>query len=51
MTHNEVLDAQVFVVAAHRSAQQARARYRLQRADDLQAYKVAGLANGLIDSD
>ncbi|MEP7341884.1 MAG: Gfo/Idh/MocA family oxidoreductase [Acidobacteriota bacterium] len=51
VTQNEVLDAQVFAEAAHRSAQQAGARYRLQRYDDLQQYKTACIANGLIDSD
>ncbi len=51
VTQNEVLDAQVFAEAAHRSAQHAGARYRLQRYDDLQAYKDSCIANGLIDSD
>ncbi len=51
VTQNEVLDAQVFVEAAHRSAQHAGARYRLQRFDDLDEYKAACIANGLIDSD
>jgi myo-inositol 2-dehydrogenase/D-chiro-inositol 1-dehydrogenase len=51
VTQNEVLDAQVFVEAAHRSAQHAGDRYRLQRYDDLQEYKAACVANGLIDSD
>ncbi len=51
VTQNEVLDAQVFAEAAHRSAQSAGARYRLQRYDDLQEYKAACIANGLIDSD
>ena len=50
VTQNEVLNAQVFAEAAHRSAQHAGARYRLQRHDDLQAYKAACIANGLIDS-
>jgi predicted dehydrogenase len=49
VTQNEVLDAQVFVEAAHRSAQQNSTRYRLQRFDDLQAYKTACIANGLLD--
>ncbi|MFN7928161.1 MAG: Gfo/Idh/MocA family oxidoreductase [Blastocatellia bacterium] len=48
VTQNEVLDAQVFVEAAHRSAQQSGARFRLQRIDDWQAYKAACLANGII---
>jgi myo-inositol 2-dehydrogenase/D-chiro-inositol 1-dehydrogenase len=51
VTQNEVLDAQVFVEAAQRSAQQAGARYRLQRYDDLQEYKAACSANGLIGGD
>lgn len=51
VTQNEVLDAQVFAEAAHRSAQQAGASYRLQRNDDLQAYKASCLANRLIGSD
>lgn len=51
VTQNEILDAQVFVEAAHRSAQHAGARYRLQRYEDLQQYKDSCIANGLIDSD
>ncbi|HRV96670.1 MAG TPA: Gfo/Idh/MocA family oxidoreductase [Anaerolineae bacterium] len=49
VTQNEVLDAQVFVEAAHRSAQQNGARYRLQRFDDLPAYKTACIVNGLLN--
>jgi myo-inositol 2-dehydrogenase/D-chiro-inositol 1-dehydrogenase len=49
VTQNEVLDAQVFVEAAHRSAQHDGAHYRLQRFDDLQEYKAACIANGLLD--
>ena len=49
VTQNEVLDAQVFVEGAHRSAQNNGARYRLQRFDDLQAYKTACRSNGLVD--
>jgi len=49
VTQNEVLDAQVFVEGAHRSAQNNGARYRLQRFDDLQEYKTACHANGLLD--
>lgn len=49
VTQNEVLDAQVFVEGAHRSAQNNSARYRLQRFDDLQEYRIACLANGLLD--
>lgn len=48
VTQNEVLDAQVFAEAAHRSAQHAGAHYRLQRYDDLQKYKAACIANGLM---
>lgn len=50
VTQNEVLDAQVFAEAAHRSAQSAGARYRLQRYNDLHEYKAACIANGLIDT-
>ncbi|MCB9452827.1 MAG: Gfo/Idh/MocA family oxidoreductase [Anaerolineaceae bacterium] len=49
VTQNEVLDAQVFVEAAHRSAQQGGKRFQLQRFDDLLAYKAACIANGLLD--
>jgi myo-inositol 2-dehydrogenase / D-chiro-inositol 1-dehydrogenase len=49
VTQNEVLDAQVFAEAAHRSAQYAGKRYRLQRFDDLQEYKAACIANGLME--
>lgn len=51
VTQNEVLDAQVFAEAAHRSAQHAGMRYKLQRYDDLQEYKASCIANGLIDND
>ncbi|MCA9917746.1 MAG: Gfo/Idh/MocA family oxidoreductase, partial [Anaerolineales bacterium] len=50
VTQNEVLDAQVFVEAAHRSAQNGGKRYQLQRSDDLQAYKAACVANGLMEN-
>lgn len=49
VTQNEVLDAQVFVEAAHRSAQDNGRRYPVQRSDDLQEYKAACIANGLLD--
>jgi myo-inositol 2-dehydrogenase / D-chiro-inositol 1-dehydrogenase len=49
VTQNEVLDAQVFAEAAHRSAQAGGARYRLHRCDDLMDYKAACIANGLMD--
>jgi predicted dehydrogenase len=48
VTQNEVLDAQVFVEAAHRSTQHGSARYDLQRFDDLQQYKAACIDNGLM---
>lgn len=51
VTQNEVLDAQVFAEAAHRSAQHTGARYRLQRHEDLPEYKAACRANGLIGGD
>lgn len=51
VTQNEVLDAQVFAEAAHRSAQHAGTHYQLQRFDDLQRYRRACVANGLIDGD
>jgi hypothetical protein len=49
VTQNEVLDAQVFVEAAHRSAQHNSKHYHMQRFDDLQEYKAACIANGLMD--
>ena len=51
VTQNEILDAQVFAEAAHRSAQYAGARYQVQRYDDWQEYKASCIANGLIDND
>ena len=51
VTQNEVLDAQVFVEAAHRSAERGGVHYRLQRFVDLSKYRAACIANGLIDSD
>lgn len=51
VTQNEVLDAQVFVEAAHRSAERGGVHYRLQRFVDLGEYRAACIANGLIDSD
>ena len=50
VTQNEVLDAQVFVEAAHRSAQKHGSVYPLQRSDDLNEYKSACIANGLLDA-
>jgi myo-inositol 2-dehydrogenase/D-chiro-inositol 1-dehydrogenase len=51
VTQNEILDAQVFAEAAHRSAQNAGARYSLKRYDDWQEYRAACMTNGLIDND
>jgi hypothetical protein len=51
VTQNEVLDAQVFVEAAHRSAERGSVHYRLQRFVDLWEYRATCIANGLIDSD
>lgn len=51
VTQNEVLDAQVFAEAAHRSARHGGALYRLQRYDDLEEYRASCLANRLMDSD
>jgi len=51
VTQNEVLDAQVFAEAAHRSALHAGAHYRLKRDHDLEEYKAACIACRLIDSD
>lgn len=48
VTQNEVLDAQVFVEAAHRSAQNNRAMYNLQRLDDISAYRQACIDNNLL---
>ena len=50
VTQNEVLDAQVFVEAAHLSAQQNSRPYWLERIDDLQEYKKSCIANGLLES-
>ncbi len=49
VTQNEVLDAQVFVEAAHRSAQQGGRRFQMQRFDDLERYKAACIAHGLME--
>jgi myo-inositol 2-dehydrogenase/D-chiro-inositol 1-dehydrogenase len=48
VTQNEVLDAQVFVEAAHRSAQCGGVHYPLQRYGDLHQYRAACIANGLL---
>ena len=49
VTQNEVLDAQVFAEAAHRSARDAGAHYQMQRYDDLEKYRAACISNRLID--
>jgi hypothetical protein len=51
VTQNHVLDAQVFVEAAHRSAQNNGLHYKIERFDDLQQYKLACISNGLVDSE
>jgi hypothetical protein len=50
VTQNEVLDAQVFVEAAHRSAQHGGVHYPLQRSADLHQYRASCIANGLIEN-
>ncbi len=49
VTQNHVLDAQVFVEAAHRSAEHNGRHYQTERFDDLEQYKMACIATGLID--
>jgi predicted dehydrogenase len=51
VTQNEVLDAQVFVEAAHRSAQHGGVHYPLQRYADLHQYRTSCIANGLIENE
>lgn len=51
VTQNEVLDAQVFAEAAHRSAQDEGRCYRLLRYEDLNKYRASCVMNGLIDND
>jgi predicted dehydrogenase len=51
VTQNEVLDAQVFVEAAHRSAQHGGVHYQVQRSGDLRKYRASCIANGLIEND
>jgi predicted dehydrogenase len=51
VTQNEVLDAQVFVEAAHRSAQHGGVHYQLQRYGDLRKYRASCIANGLMEND
>jgi predicted dehydrogenase len=48
VTQNNVLDAQVFVEAAHRSAQAGGQRYAVSRHDDLAEYRALCVANGLM---
>ncbi len=50
VTQNEVLDAQVFVEAAHRSAQANGKRFSISRHDDLAAYRQACVDNGLMEA-
>jgi predicted dehydrogenase len=49
VTQNEVLDAQVFVEGAHRSAEHDGVRYTLEREGDIAAYRAACVKNGLLD--
>ena len=48
VTQNEVLDAQVFVEAAHRSALADGQRFAISRHDDLVEYRAVCVANGLM---
>ena len=48
VTQNDVLDAQVFVEAAHRSAQADGQRYAVSRHDDFAEYRAVCVANGLM---
>ena len=48
VTQNNVLDAQVFVEAAHRSAQADDQRYAVSRHDDLAEYHALCVVNGLM---
>jgi predicted dehydrogenase len=50
VTQNHVLDAQVFVEAAHRAAQQGSKRFGMARFDDLATYRAACVENGLMES-
>ena len=49
VTQNDVLDAQVFVEAAHRSAMDDGRPFKVQRHDDIAAYRAACVANGLME--
>lgn len=50
VTQNHVLDAQVFVEAAHRSSQENGRRFAIKRDDDLVAYRAACVSSGLMES-
>ena len=50
VTQKHVLDAQVVVEAAHRSAQNKGVHYQTEQFDDLQKYRAACKSNGLIDT-
>jgi len=50
VTQNAVLDAQVFVEAAHRSAQADGQRFAVSRDDDLAEYRAVCVANGLMQT-
>jgi predicted dehydrogenase len=50
VTQNDVLDAQVFVEAAHRSAQADGQRFAVSRDDDLAEYRAVCVANGLMQT-
>lgn len=50
VTQNHVLDAQVFVEAAHRSSQENGRRFAITRDDDLAVYRAACVSNGLMES-
>lgn len=51
VTQNHVLDAQVFVEAAHRSARDNSAHYKLERFDELGQFKMSCVTNGLLSQD
>lgn len=49
VTQNHVLDAQVFVEAAHRSAQDSGRRIQIERFEDLATYRAACVSYGLME--
>lgn len=49
VTQNEVLDAQVFVEAAHRSAQQGGQPFEVARVDEISAYREICEQGGLLE--